>query len=60
MMSTFISTVFFYPVMHLQLGGSCQADGPPLLSPLWSVDRESVFGVVQHRYQDGDFINERM
>lgn len=48
------------PVVHLLLCGCCQSDRPPLFGPLRSVDGKSVFGVVQHRNQDGDFVDEGM
>ena len=49
-----------YPVVHFQLCGSCQSDRPPLFGPLRSVDGKSVFGVIQHRNQDGDLVDEDM
>lgn len=55
------SSLLTYPVMHLQLGGCCQPDGPPLFGPLRSVDGKRVFGVTaEHRNQDGDLIDESM
>lgn len=47
-----------YPVMHFQLCGRCQSNWPPLFGPLWSVDGKGVFGVIEHRNQDGDLIDK--
>lgn len=49
-----------HPVMHFQLRGSCQSDGPPLFGALRSVDGKRVFAVIQHRDQDGHFVDEGM
>lgn len=46
--------------MHFQLCGGCQSNRPPLFGPLGGVDGEGVFGVVQHRNQDGHFVDEGM
>lgn len=46
--------------MHFLFRRRCQSNWPPLFGPLRSVDGKGVFGVIEHRDQDGDLIDESM
>lgn len=46
------------PIVHFLLCGRRQSNWPPLFGPFRSVDGKGVFGVIEHRDQDGDLIDE--